>query len=148
MNTIRYTTPASENPYMLNFFTDCFYEIIEEYNASVDLIVDREKYFKVLGSSPLGDPQKRNDIEEHKKFAIAYKNAQKDYTTKISLPFAKIKGIDRVESYCTKTRKEVQKEYGLIDRLSFRTTVRFIDDDFDYSSIRRDKILDKLLNGN
>lgn len=148
MNTIRYTSPASANPYMLNFFTDFYYEILEEYDASVDLVIDREKYYKVLGTAPHADPKNHHNIEEHKKFALAYKKAQEDYTRKISLPFVKIQGKDNVESYCIKTRKEVQKEYGLIDKLSFRTTVRFIDDDFDYSSIRRDKILDKLLNGN
>lgn len=138
---IKYIKPIDFNPYLVNYYENQYYDIIEIEDRYVDLIVDKVKYFNELGKNPLGGTK-----EEHIAFKTIYLNAIKLYTKKILLPFITIKGINTTNSFCIKSKEDIQKEYGLIDEFSFRTTTHFINDFFDYTTYKREQLLKKLLN--
>jgi hypothetical protein len=137
----------------------------QEYQGEIlfketQIITDYDKYWYYNGLACNSIDWIRKGYNEdnlHEVIPGYIKNSEIDrlYTKKIEMPFIKVKCSDgQTNSFCLLTDEELYRlgaakgEGGnSLGKPCFCYTVHRVDEYFDYSSIRRDNVLNKILNG-
>lgn len=132
----------------------------EVYFKETQIITDYDNYWKYLTmiSSSIEWLRKGYTQENMHEVMPGYKtNREIDslYTKKVEMPYVKVKCSDGgTNSFCLLTHEELYKLGAAkgkggnsLDKPCFCYTVFLADEYFDYTAIRRDNVLNKILDG-
>jgi hypothetical protein len=130
------------------------YTIKEIVETETGIYSDSVKYFELISiglkrSHEIGHHQNQTpeQIDQHKENNIVFKEAYEKYKTQINLKFAIIEdNFGSTHRFCLTNLEKIKKKYNFTEEIGFECTINIIDEYFDYTPIRREKKLKRLIN--